>query len=748
MRSEPEWANELSKLEVPSKVRSQISEHIRADGGISSRDLGALLDVRADVIRRQLRRKDNSSGYITKIPARTAYTVLKGYLPRVLGWKTVADFADELGIHRNTVESVVTQAGKKRALRYCFDQKIYISPSGEEFVRDRREALKGLESQELLTDFAKRMRVSLNRVTAFFSARKVTLESDIRGRARMSPENKETFLTWREGVLERRRHNDRVIDGVLHRSIVRLAEEKADILAQPGTASHRKILKREIGSFRHAARLGGFGKKTENGTYIPAERVPSLFPYLTIVQAARICDVSTKTITTWARQSPAIVIPNQAGNRRWGVSIERVVPLAQKKYSEVRSLLEREHVPTIVASFAIDRTATRLGGSFERVMQMLPLDTTAQNSLRKRVGMLPRDVSNRVTAIINGDVDQGLEIPVTREVLKAFASNARRLDISVGDLSVLALSVSAAQEMQIGSTLPCDQYMQFLRFGSMGLRHFNKEMVVPTVHLRGAVADWSKRNHIPVETLCFLASVGDDERRNLEAKSGYVTGATARKILRFARMTPDEFQRETAVSEDRFRAVIEQRATRLGMTFTQLLAALPISVKSEQSLRTRQGIIDVKDIVTLRELLAAPQDRLLHALVPSVPIYSCSQVVQLVQAAASRLNSKEPQQLYTYLLRHFNPGQMAPRGFHELLQRSDREAVFPVSWGVLLRWFANQTQGIFVSGVTKRAASVGDIYVNPDMGDFGPIVSLSSDEGGPVAQVALFGRKEMVSFRV
>jgi hypothetical protein len=238
------------------------------------------------------------------------------------------------------------------------------------------------------------------------------------------------------------------------------------------------------------------------------------------------------------------------------------------------------------------------------------------------------------------------------------------------------------------------------------------------------------------------------ERRNLETKSGAVTGATARKILRFAPMTPDEFKRETAVSEDRFRAVIEQRATRLGMTFTQLLAALPVSVNSEQSRRTRQGIIDAKDIVTLRELLAAPEDRLLHTLVPSVPIYSCSQVVQLVQAAALRLNSKEPQQLYTYLLRHFNPGHMAPRGFHELLQRSDREAVFPVTWGVLLRWLANPRQGIFVSGVTKRAASVGDIYVNPTMGDFGPIVSLTSDEGGPVAQVALFGRKETVNFRV
>ncbi len=748
IRADSDWSKELLQLEVPKSIRAEIDEHIKGNGGIASRELSRLLHVRPDVIREQLRRQgatDKTGGGISE---RVAYSVLKGYLPRVLGWKTVADFAAELGVHRNTVESVVTQAGRKRALRYCLDQKIYISPSAEQFVREQREALKGLESHELLTDFAKRMRVGLNRVTAFFSARKITLDSDIRGRVRVSPENKELFLTWREGVLERRRHNDRVIDGVVHRSIVRLAEEKADLLAQPGTARHRKIMQREMGSFRYAARLRGFGKKTESGTYIPEDKVPSIFPYVSIRHAAQVCGVSPRTIATWAKQYPDIVIPELTARRRWGVSLERVVPLACQKYSALKLLSDRGHVPTIVSAFAIDRTASSLGTRFERVLEMLPLDSTAQKYLRKRVGMLPRDVSNRVTGILNGGTKQELDCEVTSQVMEAFGRNATRLEIPAHVLSSLALSASAASALQVGSRLPRDSYLEFLRFGSMSLRHFNQERVIPARHLVAAVTNWSKSNQVSLATLCSLARVSEDEARNLEAKSGSVTGATARKILRFTRMTPDEFKRETAVSEDRFRAVIEQRARRLGTTFTQLLAALPISAKSEQSLRMRAGSIDPKDIEPLRELLAPEEDKLLHALVPTAAIYSCAQVVQLVQAAAERLNSQPPQHIYGYLLSNFNPGPRAPGSYNALLKEPDDKPVFPVSWGVLLRWLANPRQQIFVSGITKRAASVGDIYVNPDMGDFGPIVSLSSDEGGPVAQVALFCRKETVSFRV
>lgn len=545
IRADSDWSKELLQLEVPKSIRAEIDEHIKGNGGIASRELSRLLHVRPDVLRKQLRRQDSPDDTGTRISGPVAYSALEGYLPRVLGWKTVADFADELGVHRNTVESVVTQAGEQHALRYCQDQKIYISPTAEQFVRERREALKGIESHELLTDFAKRMRVGLNRVTAFFSARKINLNNDIRGWARVSPENKKIFLTWREGVLERRRHNDRVIDGVVHRSIVRLAEEKADLLAQPGTARHRKIMQREMGSFRDAARLRGFGKKTENGTYIPEDKVPSIFSYLSIGQAAQVCGVSTRTIATWAKQYPDIVITGQTARRRWGVSLERVVPLAYKKYSEVKPLSEREHVPSLVMCFGIDR-----------------------------------------------------------------------------------------------------------------------------------------------------------------------------------------------------------KANSIGTTIKQLLAALPISAKSEQSLRTREGAIDPKDIVTLRELLAPQEDKLLHALVPTAAIYSCAQVAQLVRTAAGRFNSGTPQDIYGYLFKNFRPGGTAPASYDALLKESDDKPVFPVSWGVLLRWLADPNQGIFVSGITKRAALVGDIYVNPDMGDFGPIVSLSSDEGGVLARVDLFCRKETLNFRV
>ena len=496
LRSEPEWVQQLLALPEPSRILEAISERARSQSGITVRELSELLNVRDELIRKHAHNDGvvRSDAGTLKIPERSAVALVEGYLPRILKWKSVADFAESLGMHRNYIESLVRQEGRKGALRISLDQKLYISPAGEEFVLEKKRFLDSIESREPLGDFAKRLRVKLNHLTAFFSARGIALDADIHGRARLTNEQKEMFLTWRDKVLERRKHDDLLIDGIPHRSIVRLAEEKAKLFAPPGTSRYNKIKERELGSFRHYARLGGFRSKTDRGTYIPEEQAVVLFSSVSMAEAARLVSVSVTTLRRWTRHNAALFAPPLVGRRTRGVSIPALLEQARHAYDTEPVLAARDTVPTILASSAISRVAREMGTSFSRVCGLLPVPEKSEALLRPRVGMVPRALSHQVTSLLNGTPLEGDLRELSPRVVAAATENASRLNLSSEELLALALSPAIAKGC-VGSSveLAAPLYLNLVKLGCVSSASFENQPIVPAQHLAEIVTSWSGR---------------------------------------------------------------------------------------------------------------------------------------------------------------------------------------------------------------------------------------------------------------
>jgi hypothetical protein len=261
------------------------------------------------------------------------------------------------------------------------------------------------------------------------------------------------------------------------------------------------------------------------------------------------------------------------------------------------------------------------------------------------------------------------------------------------------------------------------------------------------VGEWCEGVGFSLAGLCDIYRVSEDDKRNLVERSGFVSGGAARKLLRIACMSAEQFKIESATRQERCVAVLKNRADALGMERSQLLNLLPLQAKSIEVLQKGQARLAPDEFAVLFELTAASEINFLLKLEPTVCVYSCRQLSQLLQAALPRLK-RPASEVYDFLRRTFYLGKNVPSDYASLLKRSDKEPVFVASVGVLLRWLGDPKQGVFVSKITKRPAEVGDIYVNLDTGDFGPITAIKSDETGRLAQVSLFIMKRSSDFRV
>jgi hypothetical protein len=280
--------------------------------------------------------------------------------------------------------------------------------------------------------------------------------------------------------------------------------------------------------------------------------------------------------------------------------------------------------------------------------------------------------------------------------------------------------------------------------------NFEKQLVVPAGHLAEIVSEWSEREKIPLTTLISLARVDEADRSKLKKQLGFVTGAVARRLLTFCRKSAEEFQRETSVSERLFRSVIKRKAAELGVGWSDLTRALPIDGRSVKSLLVKEGALAVSSVDTLKEVLAMSGKDLLSSLGFDSPLYSAAAIRRLVDQVSVARNVA-PERLYSFLAAFFGESLAIPRSYSELLKQAclaKVPAIFPVKAGLLLALIGGTKGRVHTYGASTFTPEPGDILANRSLKDFGPVVSVHTQEGARIALVALVGSKTSLQFRV
>jgi transposase len=390
------WAHETLTLPKAQNLIKTIEEETRGKSVLSYDRLADLIGIPARSLHKKTIAPDGSRREYKPKPydRRKALELLRGYLPRALGWKPVAKFAKELGIHRNTVESFARKSGDPKLLMYALDKRLYISPKGERIVREQKELLDSLSHRMTLADCARSLGVPINNLTAHASQRGMKFTFDPLGRTRLTAEQVEELTEWRRQVEQQKRREDVVVDGTPYRSIIRAAEEKAKLISSIHSPDFERIRAREEGALRHLARAGGVAMMTKLGMYVPKEYAATFIQTISVTQAASMMGVTTSTIKKWKERNPSIVPALLAGKRTQGVDFPALIKMAKSKYAEEPKLIKRNQMPAVFITERIDALDNLVGISYEHIVESLMVSDGTQVALRAKRGCIPNSVGN------------------------------------------------------------------------------------------------------------------------------------------------------------------------------------------------------------------------------------------------------------------------------------------------------------------------------------------------------------------
>lgn len=383
----PEQSKQTGKLLILPEVK-RIREAIRAarderpDRRITASTLAKILHVSADQLKANIPWKPSHHGArAATISQSAAERALREFLPITLKWRKAVDVARDNGLHRNQVERIIRFFGDRSMLLYARDQKLYVSHAGERLVKQKRKELDGFGDRKFIPQVALEYKLPINCVTAYFSNRRIKIERDPLGRARLTHEQASEFAEWRELVSKRKSHADIDINGERYRSIIRVAREKAALLHPPKSVGFREAAQREEHVLRLFTQRSGTSVPTALGTYLPARISTNFILSLTLKQAARIANVSETTIKSWRAKDQRLLAPEVPGRRTIGVSLLGLRAKIEEKYQSEPKLKKGGVIPSLHTSLICKQIADELGTDFETVAYLIsyaPLSSSGE----------------------------------------------------------------------------------------------------------------------------------------------------------------------------------------------------------------------------------------------------------------------------------------------------------------------------------------------------------------------------------
>jgi transposase len=395
--------DEMLKLPQARAAAQDLLSELRANGNaISVKKLWQIIKFSPAVERPDGKRKTISSGSIG-LTEEKALSLLKRNLPKVLKWKPVAELANELGVHRNTVEQMVKSGGKQEMLMLAADHKLYISPKGAKLVKKEVQERRKVDQFTLLTDVAKDLAIAPNLAQSFFLSRNIPLEKDIHGRVRLSPEQIEDLSRWRYITKSWREGRPIELDGATYTPISKLAEDKAALLEVPGTKRHRVRVLREkyaLCSHRKENTLPYHDKLSQ---YVPSKIGIANARRLSIADASKLIGVGTSTIKKWRSDNPELRGPVHYFGRRAGVNIEPFLVFARDKFLNETHLVKRGHAPAAILALPLQAAALEIGLSYRDVVNRLDISSDTAKALMSKRGVIKIDEFKKLDTLFFTD---------------------------------------------------------------------------------------------------------------------------------------------------------------------------------------------------------------------------------------------------------------------------------------------------------------------------------------------------------
>lgn len=705
--------------------------------GLAVKDVANLVMARHSYLQELVARREliNTPQSLSHVTTESALSLVPKFLPRILGWKPLAVLSEELGVHRNTVERIAKLSDKPEIIRLCRDNRLYISPEGERLVRDRSKELEQVAKLELVSDFAKRMGVPLNYVTAFFSARSLRFAEDMTGRARISEEQKILFQETRSRIDQRRRQDDRVVDGKLFRSAMRVASEQASLFAPPGSTAHASLAARFLSMTRYFADKASVSKHFGLGLYLPAETAETITSSVGLTQAARALGLPKMVVGAWRKRYHSLRPPQGHRMRQRGVTLSALVDFAESRFRDDPSLSQRENVPTFLSSFAIHQMAKKLGTSFSKVVAALPVSTHDRPLLEMRVGDLSRSTHNIVSAVVRPCVGQRAYVTPSRESLEAICSNAAVLGMSVPEFLSVAVSPKLSTRCgpdQTPPKLPAARYHVLMQLGLIDQKTFHNLPLVPARNMLELMTEWCDRNKVHLKTALSLTELSADDRNRVTCGDGEVAGRNVLSMLSLTRMSGDEARRAFPIkfaNGPRY----ETSSTR-----GDVLANWGRSMSAAPLIHTQQELS-----ILLNPKSPEGPDLKDGCLAPSLVSTLISNVAQA--------RNVPPHKVYGFIHDLLRPYSTFPATHSDLL-RAVSEGTPPLRFATIvgrcLMDLSNPQLRIHAYGTTKTKPLVGDILVHGTMHDYGTVMRLEETEGGTVAVVDMILLKRELAFRV
>lgn len=641
------------------------------------------------------------------------------HLPKLVGWRSVAECADTHKIHRNTIESILQRARCAHEMLLACDHRFYISPRGEQLVQMALAREKQLERMIQMQDLARRYGVQSNHVAAFYSQRGITLIHDLKGNARLTAAQVELFLRAQNLLYERRQHRDRSLDGEQCRSVNKVAYEKIALWHEPGTRRFKRRYELELQRIKVHAKRAGMLRRTPYGPYVSQEYAQEYLGTIRNTDAARLLGVSQRTVSHWCAKDSDLR-DSLTGRDRPIAAYGPLVASARERFVVERPLSERPELPSLLLAYPLYLDALRIGAQYNCYIRLLPLAEETKELLQQRRHQLPRALFEEAEQVLSSTRVVSLPKTALAEIVRrctqqGIPASTVKILLDLGkpeeDDGTQSLTVAAAT-FKLLHNLAC-----------MHHRHFLQTPCFPAAVAKRLLREWCPLRKLNLDDALRLLKTDECDRSSIKNETDLIRGDTALKIFKLLKQDDRALERALPRSARALREGLRENASSLKLSASSLIAALPISPKSRALLTARQGTIAFNDACILSRLFSGDSREFLNSLERSTPCCNAAELLPLIEKVAS-VHTAHPAETYATLLSHLSLPR-APRGFNALTaaaQSLRAPPVFPIEAVLYLNMRLNfETKTHPYTEALRTVPKEGDILIHRDMSDFGPI---------------------------